>query len=394
MNLMDHNKMETQQRSVTADLPTEIWWVILEFALEATLFATTYEGDNWALDANSKYVFMRYMNEYFESERERKRMRRVCRSWKEFADARSNRFVDLHTISSPIRDDYTLDKETIAHARCGRILPRVTSEEIARIADGVKWEVAIVSKNHAKILGQVPHASLRRLDLSIDAPDGFDPNSFLEILGSYRNLTWLTLSLDDAPNKPPLPLIPGKTPFVLPSLQTFVVRSRKAWIFPSFCLTSPNLRHLFLKSGTAPKDITLRDLISHYCQTLRSIAIVTGASLGRVRDQYFPPWTECPELEELALDPALIVDFHPLPRTHPLRRIYTSQWTHENLKNWLDSDNLKHIALVNAKLFPDGIGWMNGALTEAIGTQNFELLNERAREKGIEMTNGGNWNSW
>ncbi|KAG8816582.1 hypothetical protein FRC17_000265 [Serendipita sp. 399] len=164
-------------------------------------------------------------------------------------------------------------------------------------------------------------------------------------------------------------------------------------MLPSFKL--PKLRHLFVNTNALPQDITLKDFIGPYSQTLQSIAITVRSGSGRPPDHEFPSWTEYPMLEELALDPVLMLNFAPLPRTHPLRRLHAPQWRRSDIENWLESDHLEKVQLLNAVFtdYGDVVNRSTGATSLVLWKDEMDALLARARERGIELVVGGSWQS-
>ncbi|KAG9026084.1 hypothetical protein FS842_005140, partial [Serendipita sp. 407] len=100
---------------------------------------------------------------------------------------------------------------------------------------------------------------------------------------------------------------------------------------------------------------------------------------------------EVPHLEELAVDAPVLLKFHPLPSTHPLRFFAAQVWRIDNLLSWLDSDNLKVIRFLHALKKPDGsLGtqhqdfarWTGDKMRE-LSAVDMEALEEKAKLKGI-----------
>ncbi|KAG8772149.1 hypothetical protein FRC20_002960 [Serendipita sp. 405] len=267
-----------------------------------------------------------------------------------------------------------------------------TQGHVSRLTQGVEWEVAFLKVPHLEQLALLPHPRLRRIKLSISGRRVLNLTSLLNALESYKDLTWLTLDLDNWSRWIPFPRI-GREPVVLRNLEVFFFSCPVAHAVSAFHLNLPKLRHFRFRCDTSPEVMSLEDVISPYSKTIRSIAITTNE--GRPLDREFPPWTDYPMLEELALDSALVIEFHPLPRTHPLRRLHAPQWRKENIENWLESDNLERVQLLNAS-WNYGGSLMNAnraSEMEPISKHDMDMLLARAKERGIQVDIGGDWQS-
>ncbi|KAG8860932.1 hypothetical protein FRB91_000128 [Serendipita sp. 411] len=372
-------------------LPIEVWYIILDFAIDApNFFCTTYDGRTWTADVISKLSSFSAFPEYRRSEDVRKAIGCVCRSWRRFSVSRRHRYVDPYSLVQ--LKPAALDLNVISHAQCASMSSITTQGHVSRLTQGVEWEVAFLKVPHLEQLALLPHPRLRRIKLSISGRRVLNLTSLLNALESYKDLTWLTLDLDNWSRWIPFPRI-GREPVVLRNLEVFFFSCPVAHAVSAFHLNLPKLRHFRFRCDTSPEVMSLEDVISPYSKTIRSIAITTNE--GRPLDREFPPWTDYPMLEELALDSALVIEFHPLPRTHPLRRLHAPQWRKENIENWLESDNLERVQLLNAS-WNYGGSLMNAnraSEMEPISKHDMDMLLARAKERGIQVDIGGDWQS-
>ncbi|KAG8826705.1 hypothetical protein FRC17_008144 [Serendipita sp. 399] len=92
-------------------------------------------------------------------------------------------------------------------------------------------------------------------------------------------------------------------------------------------------------------------------------------------------------LEELALDPLLIVKLHPIPRTHRLRRLHAPQWRRSSIENWLESDNLEKVQLLNVAWTNEGAIVNKNTASESvvISKEEMDALLARAKARRIDL---------
>ena len=70
----------------------EIWHIILKFSISVPIFFDTDPLETYGVEVIPRYY---YDDEYWESERSRNSLRRVCRAWNEFLKHYDHRFVRL-----------------------------------------------------------------------------------------------------------------------------------------------------------------------------------------------------------------------------------------------------------------------------------------------------------
>ncbi|KIM19650.1 hypothetical protein M408DRAFT_83250, partial [Serendipita vermifera MAFF 305830] len=87
---------------MTAFAPVEIWEKILKYAISVPLFFDSDPISNHGIERFSEY---RFEADYWQSERIRNRLRRICKSWNVFLQAYQHRYVtvtDLYSGKVPL----------------------------------------------------------------------------------------------------------------------------------------------------------------------------------------------------------------------------------------------------------------------------------------------------
>ncbi|PVF97858.1 hypothetical protein CPB86DRAFT_399929 [Serendipita vermifera] len=88
-------EMTDSTRSALSRMPSEVWWMILDEAIDAPMFfATIYTGNGWLHDAKA-CVFDEDEKEYKKKKQQRQIIASVCRSWRYFAAQRQYHAVNL-----------------------------------------------------------------------------------------------------------------------------------------------------------------------------------------------------------------------------------------------------------------------------------------------------------
>ncbi|KAG8771306.1 hypothetical protein FRC20_003397 [Serendipita sp. 405] len=371
-------------------IPPEIWWKVFEYLIVPKHFLeTVYEDNNWIVDAKE----MEQMGPHRQMKEAKAlvvTISLVCKTWKSFADSFS---ICLQEFGLEYSDNPT--PETISKAQrvhilsLDAILPHIEERE-------VEWKAIGIRQEHAKQLEGVKRPNLRRLELhySGDKNRDYQTDPFIESLKLFTNITWLRYYtgtiIFQACNEDD-----GGERITLPDLQVLHYQGVGAFHLPYYRLNLPSLRHLYIFAhGFAnSRYIPLSSIITSYGSTLRSLylEISSGGQLGIPDDPSFPDWTKVPHLEELAVDAPVLLKFHPLPSTHPLRVFAAQVWRIDNLLSWLDSDNLKVIRFLHALKKPDGsLGtqhqdfarWTGDKMRE-LSAADMEALEEKAKLKGI-----------
>ena len=285
--------------SVLTRIPAEIWRrILLDVMHIPYLFDTTCVGslfELWkAIDAPKAH--------WNRSEWQRKLLRRVCKSWKHFAETKAFRSIELKICFE--------DPHILAHARrallfehLGYMLTMPTLWEVVEIAESY-----LVDEFLASVM-QGYHPRLRRLSLRMYMSD------FSVICGSAAlcQLTFLHIQCQHIQIFPDTPTVIQIT---LPRLEVLIWEDSSVRLAPSDIFRLPNLHHL----GWSNKHCSLLSTFLSYARTLRSLSLRNES-----HNIVFPDLNEIPHLEELSISvPFEINDPKPLPPTHPLHTLYLS----------------------------------------------------------------------
>ena len=82
----------SHRRQMSSRASVEIWHIILKYSISVALFFDTDPLETYGVEVIPRYF---YEDEYWESERSRNSLRRVCRAWNEFLKDYDYRFVRL-----------------------------------------------------------------------------------------------------------------------------------------------------------------------------------------------------------------------------------------------------------------------------------------------------------
>ncbi|PVF98393.1 hypothetical protein CPB86DRAFT_814769 [Serendipita vermifera] len=423
-------------------VPIEIWWKILDNVIygDNYLFlSTTFSGCDWSEYAT--WTLVTYEGRFYRlSEKQRKVVGSVCRSWQAFSRSRSNRYVSINLprkheqspeVETPPQEtppQETPPQETPPQRRRisfrsifstlfrSKSIPHITSkddlqddwpqivnksrqarrikvgfdlwerfgelfEEMGYVAD---WEIVDVGRHEVMELSRLSLPRLRRLRLCVyDDFSTLNLNTFLEALSKFPNLTWFEYEADVLRGQP-VPIDEDKSPLLLPNLQVLWFKNRATFEFPFSHLILPSLRYLSLQIYELPSRIPLLDLLSCYRQTLRSLTANVFKTRGDDPVVHFPPWDEFPELEELVLDQQWTAYFQPLPTNHPLRRLDANYESTDVIPSLLEGTNMRHIILRRAYWRPDGsLGRMYDELM--IDVKEVNSILRRGSHRGISF---------
>jgi hypothetical protein len=310
--------------SVLTCVPVEIWRMILLEVIHIPYLLDTNctIGSFFILChyLSSVYIYQGWSN----SERQRNRLRLVCKSWRHFAETQG----PYRHIES---GDWTRSKEAhiIAHAR-GVKIDMCSWRSSFTITMPTLWEVVEIYEDQVDeflySMVQGYHPRLRRLDMQIRPP------SFFAVCEStvFDQLTFLRLNFKFEPSIKPTPVIQT----ILPRLEALIW---EGYIAPTSIFRLPTLQYFGWNSFG--EDITTSDLLS-YAPTLRSLSIRGPCGLV-----ILPDLNEFPHLEELSvLARFKIQDLKPFPPIYPLHTIYVNElWsnTRHSLMQILDRNPVK-----------------------------------------------------
>jgi hypothetical protein len=156
--------MTETHHDIVQRAPQEIWWKILDEVIRVPLvFDTIYEGDSWVIDATNR-MELKEDELYEASEKQRKIIGSVCRSWQIFAQARSGRRVLL----LPRTWDKEKDRLLRACSVKIRMWPGIVKRLPPVVAQGVNWKILELEiEGAAKFCTLASHPHLRGLKLMI-----------------------------------------------------------------------------------------------------------------------------------------------------------------------------------------------------------------------------------
>ncbi|PVF98424.1 hypothetical protein CPB86DRAFT_784869, partial [Serendipita vermifera] len=228
--------------------PQEVWWMILDEAIDVPLlFGTMYEGNDWSSDARRPRRDLYKL--YGVSEKQRKIIGSVCRSWQIFARSKRNRVVVAMNTW-----DWGMEKIQKAH----EIFIRGTHVLDPSLAQdkSVEWESLRINDPRIlpRIVSTLSYPRLRRLELgfSDDDPPIYDTLRLLP------NITWLdcdvsfrVLTASASSDKPPV---------VLPKLELFRSECERSFVFPLSNFSLPSLRYIYIRFSVSITDISLPDI--------------------------------------------------------------------------------------------------------------------------------------
>ena len=296
----------SDSNSVLTRIPAEIWMRILFEVIHIPyLFDTTCVGSLfklWDADTNDASASKARWNRS-EWQRQRKLLRRVCKSWKHFTE------TETKTYRSIGPKDCFKDPHILAHARrslvCKYLRHMITMPTL--------WEVVEIAKSDLvdEFLANVVqghHPRLRRLSLHMNT---FNLSALCQF-SALCQLTFLHIHYFPWP-------INATTVIhlTLHRLEVLIWEDFAVSCDPSNIFRLPNLHHLGWSSDHPP---SLSTFLS-YARTLRSLSIRIAYN-----DKVFlPDLNEFPHLEELSINvPFEIKDPKPFPPTYPLHTIYLS----------------------------------------------------------------------
>jgi hypothetical protein len=361
---MDVDRVSAIQRT-----PQEIWWMILDEAIDVPLlFATTYEGSDWSRDA---HICTHEEQDalYFDSEKQRKVISCVCRTWRIFALSRVNRQILLLNHSSWLI-------ETGPKARHVTLWdPKLNSSSLA-LEQGATLEWEVVRAYNSSLMKEFTSATLlprlRRLQLWFY--DG-DPR-FSDLLRSFPNITWLDCLASFFFEFP----TPELDKLALPNLQVLRYECEDTFIFPLSGILLPSLRYLYIRFSIPITKIPLLDVLLFYSQSIGFVSIKSGAA-RKAQIIEFPSWDQFPRLKELDLDRSWAVHFDPLPPSHPLQKLSANHATFDAIPSLLEGRNMRKLTLQKTRWTTTG---------ELVGrtvmdAERATVLWERAKARGVKF---------
>ena len=305
--------------SATNRLPFEIWEEILDSVIDIPFFfdigCTLDDFYDWA--AKQIEISNGAEGLYECSERQRRVLCLVCRSWKSFADSRADRWV--YYSRSPTRS---------LHAYIDKAIPSHYTQE-------TKWEMLCLfcsvrrgeygapmlrlAENHEK------HSKLRRISLASEPSQIFPEHSKLALksLAPFSNLLTLHCNINIVD--------PPQHPIDLPRLTNLRWLCQSLSRRPHECFNLPSLSYLSVPIAGYTHDPAA--LVAPYRCTLRHLILgcvgYDDPTETAVHCWTLPPWESYPNLVELAIDTTIIpVPSVPCPPPlgHPLKTFRIPKW--------------------------------------------------------------------
>jgi hypothetical protein len=228
--------------------PVEVWEKILKYAISVALFFDPDPIVNHGLNHLSRYCFE---GEYWDSERIRNSLRRVCRSWNTFLQPYNHRYVRLSDIYNG-----WIPKETIAMAIRLNISPHPTAnEDISTTYIGTSQLFMSYLSRNGENRGLVREWRTEILEGELVV----DPQLFVRWINKALHLRVVLNSPPFGQEKPPekarLRLLYANPTWIKPSSEVFSLQHLTTLYLRSFSKNIsfenwrlPALKHLSLQS--------------------------------------------------------------------------------------------------------------------------------------------------
>ncbi|PVF98406.1 hypothetical protein CPB86DRAFT_873412 [Serendipita vermifera] len=375
--------MSKQYEPAVHRIPREIWWIILDEVIDQDnpfFFSTTFEGSNWSRFSSLR-SFDQETNLQEITEKQRKIIGSVCRSWQSFAQSRRGLYGSSKITIMKGELSHRFDNAPNARrVRLHHVFPGLFSSQ--ELTQGLNWKIVEINQSSVEELACVPLPRLRRLQMR--AQHAFNPNAFLDALSKFKDITWLDYEVSNTNPGRPFIMEMGKYPVILTNLQVLWYQARGPFNFPFQHLKLPSLRYLFFHFWVWPSHILLTDILPCYRQTLRSFTVGGDGYAGNLPPMQFPPWDDFPKLEELVLDRSWIMNFHPLPSEHPLQRLEAQHGSLESIPSLLEGTNMKEVILQGTHWADDG-GLAGKDEEEMMDKVGMDRLLEHAKRRGVSL---------
>ena len=321
--------------SASRILPVEIWTIILELTIHVPrLLDTTCTDVSFARYGRLGSIYMTSEEDYRVTECRRLTLRNVCSAWRLWADSRKNRYI--------VTTDAGIPLEAVLSAVRVPLLAR--SPKALQIRHDMRshWRI-IDARIHFSSestcfkylsLHANKHPLLRRIDLSL-CPRMKEQSEVIRCLAAFKHLTYLSLDLrkgalgrlrwghlSPQEEHTSTPICTVTLPNVrvleylsdhhIPILSTLQPSNDPS---PVFVLNLPQIEHFYFYGGLPGSRLEFEWLAPFTLRCLKSLAVGVGGTLDI-------EWSELPNLEELAClncEPRLL---GPIPKMHPLQRVW------------------------------------------------------------------------
>ena len=313
-------------------LPVEIWTIILDLTIHVPrLFDTDWTNLSFAQYKCMENSLYNDEEAYHASERQRLILRAVCSAWCAWADARKSRYIANMGTRTPFED--------VQNAVRVPLLARSPKSSEIRHDKPSRWRIIdarIHSHFHATCFKHLSlhankHPLLRRMNISLLQ----DLCEVIRYLPAFKHITYLSLDFRSVttsfirwfPVPPPRDTTTAVCPITLPNVQVLEFfpdnRIPNHYTVPpsndltplAFILNLPQLAHFYFYGGLRGGRLEFDWLSPFTLRGLKSLMVGVGGSLEI-------EWSELPNLEELAcmnFEPKLL---EPIPKIHPLQRVY------------------------------------------------------------------------
>ena len=354
----------SDSNSVLTRVPAEVWRRILlevmhvPYLLDTTCTGSLFELWN-AMDSPKAH--------WNRSEWQRKLLRRVCKSWKHFAETKAYRSIEFQ--------DCVEEPHVLAHARRAQLCQFLKH----MFTEPTLWEVVeiysddLVDEFLVSIV-QGYHPRLRRFSLRTNLSRVFAACES----AAFHQLTFLHLQLFSEP-----PLTTTVIQTTMPQIEVLIWENAVGGPTPSDIFRLPTLHHF----GWADEHgrFPLSTLLS-YASTLRSLSI---------RNEYWfrdtlvlPDLNEFPHLEELSTNVSFEIEGpKQVPPTYPLHTIYMNYLRSiaiQGVMQILDCNPVKLRRIQSAEL-----EWGNGGEPENLRYREDKdkiiQLADLCQERGIRL---------
>ncbi|CAG8665946.1 12200_t:CDS:1 [Acaulospora colombiana] len=155
--------MTSSGKSNSHQMPSEVWWMILDEAIDAPkYFSTIYTGGDWTHDSKA-YLNREDEKEYLGKEKQRKTIGSVCRSWRHFAAQRKHRSLRVETAGGRKRTGFPTDAQ-LKSARRACIIHELDENILFSMRKGAHWQILRLEEVEAKRTGTTIFTTPSTLD--------------------------------------------------------------------------------------------------------------------------------------------------------------------------------------------------------------------------------------